>query len=41
MGGFFVAKFGILPGTEWVSILMMLAIAAISYSALVHGSGYK
>lgn len=41
VGGFFVAKFGILPGTEWVSILMMLAIAAISYSALVHSSGYK
>lgn len=41
VGGFFVAKFGILPGTEWVSILMMLAIAAISYSSLVHNSGYK
>lgn len=40
VGGFFVAKFGILPGTEWVSILMMLAIASISYSALVHSSGY-
>lgn len=40
VGGFFVAKFGILPGTEWVSILMMLAIAAISYSALVYNSGY-
>ena len=41
VGGFFVAQFGVLPGTEWVSIVMMLGIAAISYIALVRDSGYK
>lgn len=40
VGGFFVAQFGILPGTEWLAIVMMLGIAAISYIALVRDSGY-
>ena len=35
VGGFFVSRFGVMPGTEWVSILMILGIAAISYRALV------
>lgn len=39
VGGFFVARFGIMPGTEWASIVMMLGIAAISYRAVVRDAG--
>jgi len=41
VGGFFVAKFGVLPGTEWLAIVMMLGIAAISYGAVIGTSWYR
>jgi putative membrane protein len=41
VGGFFVARFGIMPGTEWASIVMMLGIAAISYRAVVRDIGIQ
>ena len=41
VGGFFVQRFGIMPGTEWASIVMMLGIAAISYRAVVRDAGMQ
>lgn len=35
VGWFFVERFGIIPGLERVSIVMMLGIAAISYGAVI------
>ncbi len=35
VGWFFVERFGIMPGLERVSIIMMLGIAAISYRAVI------
>jgi putative membrane protein len=36
-----VARFGIMPGTEWASIVMMLGIAAISYRAVIRDAGMQ
>lgn len=41
VGGFFVQRFGIMPGLERVSIVMMLSIAAISYRAVVRDAGTR
>jgi len=41
VGGFFVERFGIVPGLERVSIAMMLGIAAISYYAVVRDAWIK
>ena len=41
VGGFFVARFGVLPWTERFSILMMLSIASISYYTVVRDAGFR